>query len=161
MQPTFQIGDKILLRHDSIPTMTPSRKLASKFLGPFPVTSKISNVIYCLKLPPTLRRIHDVFHVSLLEKYRQDTIMGQQQILPPPIITPDGDVEWEVHEVLDYWVFGRGKRLQYLVSWEGYGLEENLWELATSLENAPDVVEQFHRLHPKAPRPSFPISRPN
>ena len=54
MQPTFQIGDKVLFRHDNIPTMTPSHKLASKFLGPFPVTSKISDVVYRLKLPPTL-----------------------------------------------------------------------------------------------------------
>ena len=29
MQPTLQIGDKVLLRHGNIPTMTPSRKLAS------------------------------------------------------------------------------------------------------------------------------------
>ena len=49
MQPTFQIGDKVLLRHDNIPTMIPSRKLASKFLGPFPMTSKISDVVYRLK----------------------------------------------------------------------------------------------------------------
>ena len=160
MQPSFQISDKVLLRHDNIPTMTPFRKLASKFLGPFLVTSKISDVVYRLKLPPTLR-IHDVFHISLLEKYRQDTITGRQQIPPPPIIALDGDIKWEVHEVLDSWVFGRKKRLQYFVSWEGYGLEENSWEPTANLENAPDAVEQFHRLHPKAPGPSFPKSRPN
>ena len=124
------------------------------------MTSKISDVVYGLKLPPTLQ-IHDVFHVSLLEKYRQDTITGRQQISPPPIITPDGDIKWKVHEVLDSWVFGREKRLQYLVSWEGYGPEENLWEPAANLENAPDAVEQFHRLHPKALGPSFPKSKPN
>ena len=160
MQPTFQIGDEVLRRYDNIPTMTPSRKLASKFLGPFLATSKISDVIYRLKLSPTLQ-IHDVFHVSLLEKYRQDTITGRQQIWPSPIITPDGDIEWEVHEVLDSQVFGRGKRLQYLVSWEGYGLEENSWMPAANLENARDAVEQFHRLHPKALGPSFSKSRPN
>ena len=160
MQPTFQLGDKVLLRHDNIPTMTPSRKLASKFLGPFPMTSKIFDVVYRLKLPSTLQ-IHDIFHVSLLEKYRQDTITGRQQMPPPPIITPDGDVEWEVHEVLDSLVFGRRKRLQYLISWKEYGPEENLWKRAANLENAPDAVEQFHRLHLKAPGPSFPKSRPN
>ena len=74
---------------------------------------------------------------------------------------PDGDIEWEVDEVLDSLVFGRWKRLQYLIPWEGYGPEENSWEPVANLENAPDVVEQFHRFHPKAPRLSFPISRPN
>ena len=124
------------------------------------MTSKISDVVYHLKLPPTLQ-IHDVFHISLLEKYWQDTITGRQQIPPPPIINPNGDIKWKVHEVLDSRIFGRGKRLQYLVSWEGYGPEENSWEPAANLENAPDAIEQFHRLHPKALRPSFPKSRPN
>ena len=32
-QPTFQIGEKILLWHDNVATTQPSRKLASKFLG--------------------------------------------------------------------------------------------------------------------------------
>ena len=68
MQPTFQIGDNVLLWHDNIPTMAPSCKLASKFLGPFSMTFKIFDVVYYLKLPPTLQ-IHDVFHVSLLERY--------------------------------------------------------------------------------------------
>ena len=76
MQPTFQIGNKVIFRHDNILTMTPLRKLASKLLEPFPVTSKISDVVYRLKLSPTLQ-IHDVFHISLLERYQQDTIMGR------------------------------------------------------------------------------------
>lgn len=153
LQPTFQIGDKVLLRRDNISTTEPSRKLASKFLGPFSVISKISDVVYRLKLPSTLR-IHDVFHVSLLERYRPDTITGRRHIPPPPVTTPDGDIEYEVHKVLDSRIFGRGQRLQYLVSWEGYGPEENSWEPAMNLENAPEAVAEFHRIHPSAPGPS-------
>ena len=112
---TFEVGDRVLLRHDNIATTVPSRKLASKYLGPFPIISKISDVVYRLRLPKSLR-IHDVFHVSLLEKYRPDTIEGRQYKPPPPIVTPQGDVEWEVREVLDSRLFGRWKKLQYLVS---------------------------------------------
>ena len=32
---TSQVGDKVLLRHNNITTTVPSRKLTSKFLGPF------------------------------------------------------------------------------------------------------------------------------
>jgi hypothetical protein len=67
LQPTFQIGDQVLLRHDNIATTEPSRKLAPKFLGPFPIIFKLSDLVYRLKLPKTLH-IHDVFHVSLLER---------------------------------------------------------------------------------------------
>ena len=86
-QPTFQIGEKVLLWHDNVATTQPSRKLASKFLGPFQVIAKFSDVVYRLKLPKTLC-IHDVFHISFLEKYHQDTITRRRQIPPPPIITP-------------------------------------------------------------------------
>jgi transposase InsO family protein len=106
LQPSFEVGDKVLLRHRNIATTAPSHKLASKFLGPFPIIAKLSNLLYRLKLPNTLR-IHNVFHVSLLEKYTQDTIPGRCKTRPPPIITPEGDIEWEVHRVLDSRLFGR------------------------------------------------------
>lgn len=105
-QPLFQIGDKILLRYQNIVTTAPSQKLASKFLRPFPIMEKLSDVVYHVKLPRTLR-IHNVFHVSLLERYHEDTIPGRQQDPPPPIITPDGHIEWEVHQILDSRLYGR------------------------------------------------------
>ena len=95
MQPSFQIGDKVLLCHDFIISTKPSKKLDAKFLGPFQIIAKLSKLMYQLKLPKTLK-IHDVFHVSMLEKYKQDTIPSRQQKPPPPIITPEGNIEWEV-----------------------------------------------------------------
>ena len=37
-----------------------------------------------------------------------------------------------------------------LISWEGYGPEENSWEPVENLQNAADAVWNFHRLHPDA-----------
>ena len=75
LQPYFKVGDKVLLQHDNIATTTPSKKLAPKFLGPFPIIAKLSDLLYRLKLPKSFR-IHDIFHVTLLELCRQDTITG-------------------------------------------------------------------------------------
>lgn len=100
LQPNFQIGDKVLLRHDNIATDAPSRKLSSKFLGSFSIISKLSDVVYRLKLQKT-SRIHDVFHVSLLERFSLDTIAGRQLRNPPPVITLEGDLEYEVDRILD------------------------------------------------------------
>ena len=144
---TFQVGDKVLLRHDNITTIVMSGKLTSKFLGPFLITAKLSNMIHHLKLPKMLR-IHDVFHISLLERYQNDTIIGRKKKPPPPIITPDGDIEWEVNQVLDSRIFGRWKKLQYRVSWEGYSPKQNSWEPAEHLKNAPDAVQDFHHRLP-------------
>ena len=75
MPPTFHIGDKVFLCHDNISTNVPSIKLSSKFLEPLLVTSRISDVIYYLKLLKNLR-IHDVFHVFLLKHCCPNTIVG-------------------------------------------------------------------------------------
>jgi hypothetical protein len=54
VQPTFQVGEKVFLRHDNISTTAPSKKLASRFLGPFPIIARLSELVYKLKLPKTL-----------------------------------------------------------------------------------------------------------
>ena len=100
LQPSFQIGDKVLPRHDNISTIAPTKKLESKYLGPFSIISKLSDLIYRLKLPKALC-IHNVFHVFLLKKYRPDTILGHKHKPPPSIITLEGDIEWEVSKILD------------------------------------------------------------
>ena len=110
----FTIGDKVWLRHDNISTMAPSKKLASKFLRSFDITAKLSNLVYQLKLPKTLR-IHDVSHVSLYEPYHQDTILGCKQTSSPPIVTPEGNLEWEVQTILDSWLIGQGKNFTILL----------------------------------------------
>ena len=41
-------------------------------MGPFEILERIGPVAYRLALPPSLARIHDVFHVSVLRKYIPD-----------------------------------------------------------------------------------------
>jgi hypothetical protein len=43
--------------------------------------------------------IHAVFHVSLLDN-KQSTIPDRAQDPPPPVVV-DGELEWEVEEILD------------------------------------------------------------
>jgi hypothetical protein len=42
--------------------------LAPKFIGPFKILEKRGEVAYQLKLPPHLSDVHDIFHVSQLNK---------------------------------------------------------------------------------------------
>jgi hypothetical protein len=39
-------------------------KLASRYIGPFPILEKCGTVAYKLNLPPSLVGVHDIFHVS-------------------------------------------------------------------------------------------------
>ena len=46
-----------------------SRKLNSRYVGPYEILDKVGPLAYRLALPPVLSRIHNVFHVSQLRKY--------------------------------------------------------------------------------------------
>ncbi|GJP70425.1 hypothetical protein CLOP_g1368, partial [Closterium sp. NIES-67] len=66
---SFEVGDKVLLSTKNIRLKIPgARKLFPRWIGPFEVIQRVGVVAYKLKLPKTLQ-IHNVFHVSLLNKY--------------------------------------------------------------------------------------------
>ncbi|XP_039013528.1 uncharacterized protein LOC120143211 [Hibiscus syriacus] len=65
-------------------------KLSPRFIGPFEVLESVGPVVYRLRLSPELERILDVFHASMLHKYRSE---------PFCVISID---EVELHEELSY-----------------------------------------------------------
>jgi hypothetical protein len=67
----FEVGDHVYLR------VTPMKgvkrfgmkgKLVPRYIGPFPILEKCGTVAYKLDLPPSLARVHDIFHVLQLKK---------------------------------------------------------------------------------------------
>ncbi|XP_074277146.1 uncharacterized protein LOC141600796 [Silene latifolia] len=71
----FEVGDKVLLK------VSPMRrvmrfgkkgKLSQKFIGPYEILDRVGEVAYRLTLPPTLDRVHNVFHVFQLQRYVSD-----------------------------------------------------------------------------------------
>ena len=47
-------------------------KLSPRLIGPYEKIEKVGSLAYRLALPPDLEKIHNVFHVSLLRRYRSD-----------------------------------------------------------------------------------------
>ena len=47
-------------------------KLAPRYIGPFEILKKMVTIAYWLALPPSLSGVHEVFHVSMLQKYTPD-----------------------------------------------------------------------------------------
>ena len=43
-----------------------SKKLTSRFIGPYQISERVGNVAYRVALPPNRSNLHDVFHVSQL-----------------------------------------------------------------------------------------------
>ena len=118
----------------NIHTTRPSQKLDLKWMCPFTVKERVgeSGLAYRLELPERMK-IHDVFHVSLLEPYRESRIVGRVQELAPPVEV-EVELEWEVKEILDSKV-ERGKLL-YFIDWVGYGPESRTWEPPENVANS-------------------------
>ena len=59
---------------------------------------------------------------------------------------------YEVMDILDSRWRGRGKnrKLEYYVSWMGYGDSYDTWEPQENVADAEELVAEFHRRHPKA-----------
>ena len=90
-----------------------------------------------------------MFNVVKLSTAPDDLIPGRKLQAPPPPIVIDGELEWEVEEVLDSrW---HQRRFQFLIKWKGFSREHNSWEVASDVK-APDLVVEYYRRHPAAPR---------
>ncbi|KAG8488859.1 hypothetical protein CXB51_016742 [Gossypium anomalum] len=71
----YQVGDKVFLKVSpwkKVLRFGQKGKLSPRFIGPYEVIEKVGPVAYRLALPPELEKIHDVFHVSMLRRYRSD-----------------------------------------------------------------------------------------
>jgi len=90
-----------------------------------------------------------VFNVVKLSAALDNPIPGRKPRAPPPPIVVNGEPEWEVEEVLDsrwHW-----RRFQFLIKWKGFSREHNSWEVASNVK-APDLIAEYYRKHPAAPR---------
>jgi len=86
--PNFKVGDKVWLLIKNIATTCPCAKLDYKHLGPFKIAKLVSLVASQLELPPQFK-IHNVFHVSLLEPYHENQIPEHHR-KPPVLVEIEG-----------------------------------------------------------------------
>jgi hypothetical protein len=136
----LQVGAVVWLDSKNIAVKhTGSRKLLPRRLGPFTVVQCINPVAYKLALPATMSKVHPVFHVSLLTPY---TDGGRVQPAPAPVVLADGALDYEVEAVIGHRFVGRGRKLQYLIKFKGYGHEHNEWLPPANL-SCDDLVQEY------------------
>ncbi|QRV81614.1 Transposon Tf2-7 polyprotein [Ceratobasidium sp. AG-Ba] len=117
----YKVGDKVWLVGQNITTRQPSKKLDNKKSGPFVISEKISSHVYRLELPKTMRT-HNVFHINLLTPFTEDKDFHRRQARPPPIVTEEGEEEYEVDHVVAWEQQKNG--LYYQVRWKGSPTKE-------------------------------------
>ena len=72
--PDYQPGQRVWLSAKDLRLKVPSKKLAPRFVGPFPVTRKIGPAAVRLRLPRSLR-VHPTFHVSQVKPVRESPMV--------------------------------------------------------------------------------------
>ena len=128
--------------------------MEAKFFGLFRVLHPIWKQAYKLELLKKWR-IHDVFHVSLLE---QDTTRkGRVDDENVELDAGDENGEYEVEAIWDSEVYARESEsghlpgLYHLVSWKRYPEEENTWEPASAVQYLRKLISSFHKDYPDKP----------
>jgi hypothetical protein len=142
----FAPGDRVMLATRHLNLKIESRKLTSKFVGPFeilkaPAKATNPNVVW-LKTPRALR-IHMPVNIKDIKRYRSrpEDLGGPEEEMPEPIVM-DGQDCYEVQEFLAERLH-RGRR-QLLVMWKGLDLLEATWE---PLANMPlGMVQEWRRM---------------
>jgi hypothetical protein len=107
---------------------------------------------YRIKIPVTWK-IYNVFNEALLKPYYAPTFPEQIKKEKKKKCQQEQENisgDYKVEELMDSRV-SKG-RLEYLVKWKNYPLEEASWEPEKNLANAKETITKFHRKHPAAPR---------
>jgi nitrogen regulatory protein PII-like uncharacterized protein len=135
----FKKGDLVGLSTRNL-RLKGSRKLAPRFIGPFRVLQTIGEQAYRLSLPQQYDRIHNVFHVSLLEPWRN--LHGKDDE-PLPMPELEEEDEYEVEEVRDEKLI-EGET-HFLVKWKGWPSEYNQWVHHEDMENATEAIQSYSK----------------
>jgi hypothetical protein len=104
------------------------------------VIDLVGTQAYRLALPKELSRIHNVFHVSLLEPWQSRD--GSEDLPMPVTLEDDSIPEYEVETILEH--RKRKGQKEYFVKWKGWPDSYNQWELEENLVGAPDVLRDYH-----------------
>ena len=140
---TFKVGSLVMLDARSLDATKRSSlpaKWRPKFFGPLRIMEVMGPVTYKIELPPSMRRAHNVFHVSKLRRYNHD---GNGNEPLPIVIDADGTIEQEVSRILQRKKFKR--QWQYLVLVAGDPESEAVWIPRSELKNCMDLVRAFDK----------------
>ena len=96
----FKVGDQAFVKAKFFRTTQPSKKLSEKYFGPYRIIAQAGPLSWTLHLPDSMRAVHPVFHISMLESAVSDPIPNQYQTPPPPVVV-DGKPEYKISEILD------------------------------------------------------------
>ena len=139
---SFKKGDKVWLDSRNLKTIY-HKKMKPKREEPFVITEVWGPVTYRLLLPASWQ-IHNVFHATLLRKYKENEVYEENFMEPPPELV-EGEEVYEVETILNHRRRGRG--YQYFIKWWGYPIPDASWEPEHAFSNDGNTLKQYKLRH--------------
>ncbi|KAA3461732.1 DNA/RNA polymerases superfamily protein [Gossypium australe] len=132
----FEIGDRVFLKVSPwkrVLRFGRKGKLSPRFIGPYEIIERVGPIAYQLLLPSGLETIHNVFHVSMLRKYRSDP----SHVIAPSEFEIRSDFSYEeepIHILACKVKELRNKKIPLVkVLWNRHRIEEATWEPEDSM----------------------------
>ncbi|XP_039133229.1 uncharacterized protein LOC120270278 [Dioscorea cayenensis subsp. rotundata] len=108
-------------------------KLSPRFIGLFEILERIGEVAYRLALPPSLSRVHDVFHVSMLKKF----IPNPDHVIQFSDFDLNNDLTYEERPIKIVDLKKQTLRMRVIpyvkVQWINHTEHEATWELESKM----------------------------
>jgi hypothetical protein len=137
----FEVGNHVYLRVSpmkDVKRFGVKGKLAPRYIGSFPILEKCGTVAYKLDLPPSLARVHDIFHVSQLKK----CLKAPMDVMLSEVTPLEVDLSYPEHpiKILDQQDrVTRRKTIKFFkIQWSNHSDEEATWE-------SEDFLHSCHR----------------
>ena len=120
-------------------------KLAPRYVGHFPIIERCGPVAYRLELPAQLSAVHNIFHVSQLQKclrVPEKVIDIEKLQLEPDLVYPEHPIKIVDHKT-------RVTRNQishfYKVQWSNHSEREATWETEEFVQSkCPELLQTHH-----------------
>jgi hypothetical protein len=127
----FEVGDHVYLRVSPMKGVCRfgiKGKLASCYIGPYPILNKYGTTSYQVELPAKLLRVHNVYHVSQLKRCLKPPI----DVVIEDTIPLEPDLAYKAYpiKILDQQDrVTRNKTTRfYKIQWNEHSEDEVMWE---------------------------------
>jgi hypothetical protein len=133
----YAIENKMYLCVKNIRSIRSSKKLNYKYYESYKISMFINKQSYRLKLSANMRKIHNVFHVFLLE-FCKDLAEKKQT----SSIYVNDEKQWKIKQILDS--RKNREKLQYYIKWLNWDDIHNEWLNANNMNHASDLIAEYH-----------------
>jgi hypothetical protein len=137
----YKEDELVWLSTKNIKIARSSKKLNWKMINSYRTKKMLS--VNCQLNLSDLMKIHDIFHISLLRKTSNDSLLDQILKSSSSIIV-DEKKEYELNDIFDFKKIERNKKLQYKISWKNYS-SDSTWYSTGNFENSKKILIDFHQ----------------